>query len=195
MFLELGATILGLIQGVLVMLNKRSNWIFYILQMIFLLVFSSVNHLYGDVANNCVYLIMGIAGFILWNKNSKSNKITSCNFKERLFYVIIISAGAILISLIFKNTDDPLPVLDSFTTVSSFVATYYMLKKKIDTWIIWLVNDIFYAIEYFVLPNQALYLFALNIVWIILAVASYINWKTITKGEEWHEKNILCGKI
>jgi nicotinamide mononucleotide transporter len=184
MFLELGATVLGLIQGVLVMLNKRSNWIFYILQMIFLIVFSSINHLYGDVTNNSIYLVMGIVGFILWNKNSKSSKITFCKLKERIIYIAIISLGTIVVSLILKNTDDPLPILDSFTTVSSFVATYYMMKKKIDTWVIWFINDIFYAIEYFILPNQALYLFALNIIWTGMAVASYINWKKIMNGEK-----------
>lgn len=184
MFLELGATILGLIQGVLVMLNKRSNWIFYILEMIFLIIFSSINHLYGDVTNNSIYLIMGIIGFILWNKNNKSSKITSCKVKERIIYVVLISLGTIIVSLILKNTDDPLPILDAFTTVSSLVATYYMMKKKIDTWIIWFVNDIFYAIEYFILPDQALYLFALNIIWTGMAVASYINWKNIMNGEK-----------
>ena len=31
------------------------------------------------------------------------------------------------------------------------------------------------------LPNQALYLFALNIIWSFLAVGSYINWKKLMK--------------
>lgn len=81
MFLEIGATILGLIQGVLVMLNKRSNWIFYILQMAFLVLFSIINHLYGDVVNNSIYLVIGVVGFILWNSNKKTNKITTTSKK------------------------------------------------------------------------------------------------------------------
>lgn len=181
MFLELGATILGLIQGVLVMLDKRSNWIFYILQMIFLIIFSTINHLYGDVVNNSIFLVMGIIGFILWNKNSKSNKITSASIKEKTIYTIVILLGTIIVGIILKNTDDPLPMLDAFTTISSLVATYYMMKKKIDTWVIWFINDIFYAIEYFILPDQALYLFALNVIWTLMAVASYVNWKKIMK--------------
>ena len=44
--IEIGATILGLIQGILVMLNKRSNWIFYVLQMLLLIIFSIYNKLY-----------------------------------------------------------------------------------------------------------------------------------------------------
>ena len=51
---EVCATIFGLIQGVLVMYNKRSNWIAYVIQMAFLIVFSAFNHLYGDVVNNSI---------------------------------------------------------------------------------------------------------------------------------------------
>ena len=150
MFLEIGATILGLIQGVLVMFNKRSNWIFYILQMAFLILFSSMNHLYGDVVNNSIYLVMGFVGFILWNRNSDTNKITATSKKEKLIYILLIIVGTLGVSTILKNTNDPLPMLDAFTTITSLIATYYMVKKKIDTWVIWFINDIFYAIEYFI---------------------------------------------
>lgn len=181
MFLEIGATILGLIQGVLVMFNKRSNWIFYILQMAFLILFSSMNHLYGDVVNNSIYLVMGVVGFILWNRNSDTNKITATSKKEKLVYILLIIVGTLGVSAILKNTNDPLPMLDAFTTITSLIATYYMVKKKIDTWVIWFINDIFYAIEYFILPNQAFYLFLLNVVWTLMAVGSYSNWKKLMK--------------
>lgn len=183
MIFEIGATIFGLIQGVLVMLNKRSNWIFYILQMIFLIIFSTLNHLYGDIVNNSIYLVMGVVGFILWNNNKESNKITKANVKKRITYILLIALGTIILSIVLKNTDDPLPLLDSFTTISSLIATYYMMKKKIDTWLIWFINDIFYAVEYFILPDQALYLFALNIIWAFMAVGSYINWNKIMKEQ------------
>ena len=181
MFLEIGATILGLIQGVLVMFNKRSNWIFYILQMAFLILFSSMNHLYGDVVNNSIYLLMGVVGFILWNRNSDTNKITATSKKEKLIYILLIIVGTLGVSAILKNTNDPLPMLDAFTTITSLIATYYMVKKKIDTWVIWFINDIFYAIEYFILPNQAFYLFLLTVVWTLMAVGSYSNWKKLMK--------------
>ena len=180
-YLEIGGAIFGLIQGVLVMLNKRSNWIFYIIQMLLLICFSLVNHLYGDVSNNIIYLVLGVIGFITWNKK-KENDITSCSVKEKILYVLVIGITTFIIYLILSKTDDPLPLLDAFTTTSSFVATYYMMIKKIDTWIIWFINDIFYSIEYFILPDQALYLFALNVIWTFMALASYINWKKIMKG-------------
>lgn len=183
MFLEIGATILGLIQGALVMFNKRSNWIFYSMQMLFLILFSLSMNLYGDVINSSIYLILGVIGFILWNRED-NKKIRKCSIKERIIYISLISVFTTIGFFVLKNTDDPLPLLDSFTTVSSLVATYYMMTKKIDTWIIWFINDIFYAIEYYILPDQALYLFLLNIIWTFMAVGSYISWFRIMKKEE-----------
>ncbi len=183
-FLEIGATVFGLLQGFLAMLNKRSNWIAYGMQMLFMIIFSFMMNLYGDVANNAFYLVIAIVGFIIWNRKD-DNDIKKCSFKERIIYLVIIALGTIALSNVLSRTDDPLPLLDAFTTVSSFVATYYMMVKKIDTWIIWFVNDIFYAIEYFILPNQALYLFCLNVVWTFMAVCSYINWKKVMKGKEY----------
>lgn len=179
--LEIVATVLGLIQSILVMLNKRSNWVVYVLQMIVMVIFSLINHLYGDVVNNSIYIIMGVAGFIMWNRNG-NDKITEASKKERIAYTALIIVLTVIVSSILKNTNDPLPLLDAFTTTSSFIATYYMVRKKIDTWIIWFINDVFYAIEYFILPDQALYLFALNVIWTGMAVASYLNWKKLMKG-------------
>ena len=176
-------TVLGLIQGVLVAINRRSNWIFYILQMLGLFIFSSLNHLYGDSINSLVYLIIGIIGFIRWGKEDK-DKITFCGGKERLAYISILVIATIITFFLFKNTNDPLPLLDALTTVSSLIATYYMVAKKIDTWAIWFINDILYIVEYFMLPNQAVMLGVLNIIWTGLAVYSFINWKKLAKEGE-----------
>ena len=179
---EIGATIFGLLQGYLVMLNKRSNWIAYSIQMVFMILFSLAMHLYGDVTNSSIYLILGIIGFIIWNKKDDKD-IKKCTIKERISYWFVIAILTGILFLILSKTNDPLPLLDAFTTVSSFVATYYMMVKKLDTWILWFINDIFYAIEYFILPDQALYLFFLNLIWTVMAVMSYINWSKIMKGE------------
>ena len=176
--LEIGATIFGLLQGLLVMLNKRSNWIAYIIQMILMLLFSLSVNLYGDATNSLCYILVGIVGFIIWNKKEKEY-IGVCSMKERIVYITIMFIGTYFVFLGLKQTDDPLPLIDSFTTVSSFIATYYMIMKKIDTWVIWFFNDIFYCITYWLLPNQALYLFTLNIIWTFMAIGSFINWYKI----------------
>ena len=66
------------------------------------------------------------------------------------------------------------------------VATYYMIMKKVDTWIIWFVVDILYVAEYFLLPDRAWYLIGLNLIWTVMAVGSYISWSQKAKETE-HE--------
>lgn len=193
-YLEIGATIFGLIQGVLVMLNKRSNWIAYSIQMILMVLFSLSMHLYGDVANSLIYFVLGIIGFIIWNKKNEKD-IKKCSTKERIIYSLIITISTCVVFFVLKKTDDPLPLLDAFTTVSSLVATYYMMTKKIDTWIIWFINDVFYSIEYFILPKQALSLFFLNVVWTVMAVISYVNWNKIMKGDQNMKRIYFAGKF
>ena len=178
---EIGATVCGLLQGTLVLFNKRSNWIFYIAQIIFLLMFSLTNKLYGDVLGNSIYLLLGISGWIFWKDENKF-RISICSSKERLVYISVIVAGSVILFLLLNRTQDPLPFIDSVTTASSFVATYYMVKKKLDTWIIWFVNDICYIAQYSLLENQAYYLISLNFIWTFMAIASFFNWLKIMKG-------------
>lgn len=180
--LEIGATMFGLLQGWLVLKNKRSNWIAYMIQMLFMVFFSLNAKLYGDMVNSFVYFFIGLIGYILWKKENH-RKIKECTWKERGLYILITVIATFFVYYSLKSTSDPLPLIDAFTTVSSFVATYYMVTKKIDTWIIWFVNDISYVITYWLLPNQAFYLLGLNLIWTGMAVGSYINWKKIMKGE------------
>ena len=58
-----------------------------------------------------------------------------------------------------------------------------MVKRKLDTWLIWFVNDIAYSTQYFLLDNPAYYLMALNVIWTFMALASYQNWSKIMREE------------
>ena len=102
---------------------------------------------------------------------------------ERVFYFIIIVISTAILYLILKNTNDPLPFLDALTTTTSYVATFYMVTKKTDTWILWFINDILYVIEYWLLPNQAIYLMLLNIIWTGMAIGSFITWNKIYENQ------------
>ena len=181
--LEIFATIFGLFQGVLVMLNKRSNWLFYILQIITLFIFATINHLYGDMVNNVIYLIMGIFGAVLWSCTKSEQRVTKCDIWERILYITVIFVGTCGVANLLKGTNDPLPWLDAFSTTTGFVATYYMVKRKLDSWIIWTINDISYVVEYFMLPDRAWWLLGLNAVWTIMAILSYLNWNRLMKKD------------
>ena len=188
--LEVITSIFGLIQSILIMFNKKENWIFYILNIATLTIFSFTAKLYGDVLENIIYLIIGFFGLFTWysknisNKIFKSNKIQWMNNKERIIFFIIFILITGIIYLWLIHTDDPLTLLDAATTGLSFVATLTMAMKKVDSWIYWLIDDILMAITYFSLPDKALYLMSLNIIWIFLAIGTIYTWNKQAKKEE-----------
>lgn len=188
--LEIITSIFGLIQSILIMLNKKENWIFYILNILTLTIFSLTAKLYGDVLENIIYLIIGFFGLFTWysknisSKFTKHNKIQWMNNKERIIFFIIFVLITGIIYLWLTHTDDPLALLDAVTTGLSFVATLTMAMKKVDSWIYWLIDDILMAITYFSLPNKAIYLMSLNIIWIFLAIGTIYTWNKQAKKEE-----------
>ncbi len=189
--LEIFSALMGLIQGVLIMLNKKENWIFYMLNIITLMVFSYISKLYGDVLENAVYMLLGLLGTLTWYSSNisekflgKNSRIQYCSNKERLYYILGFIGVTILSYLWLLSTDDPQPLLDAVTTGLGLTATVLMALKKVDAWALWFIDDILMAIVYFRLEDRALYLMTLNIVWVFLAIASYYTWDKITKLEK-----------
>ena len=178
-FIEILAVLAGLIQGVLIMLNKKSNWYFYLAQMMLLVVFSTINNLWGDVAMNTLFVAYGIYGLVSWNKEGDENGVEVLTHTQKL-RTIAATLFLWTISYVFLiHTNDPLPLLDSITTAGGLVATYLMVKHKLEAWITWFIVDVLYVAQYWLLPDQALYLMGLNVVWTVMAVISYINWKKL----------------
>ena len=77
------------------------------------------------------------------------------------------------------KTNDPLPYVDAFTTVTTIVALVLMALHKLETWVVWFINDLAYMYQYFNLQEQAIYLFFLYVIWTIMAVISLVKWKRI----------------
>ena len=177
--LEVLSTILGLIQGVLVMLNKRSNWIFYSLQMFFLVLFSVGAHLWGDVVVDSIYFFVGIGGYSLWRRDGIAGEISVYSPRTRIAWIVVSMIAITVIWFVLSKTNNPLPLLDSITSVTSVVATWFMFCHKLEAWLVWFVNDLFYNAEYFLLPDKAIYLISLYIIWTLFAAVSFLNWRRL----------------
>lgn len=182
-WLEIYGTAFGLIQALLIMLGKKENWIFYNSYVIAFLILSVMFKLYGDVFENSIYIILGVIGTLSWYKVKQSKndslEIKYMNNKGRISSLLVMTLITGLSYLYLKSTDDPLPLLDSLTTAMGLVATYLMAKKKVESWIIWFVDDILMAIIYFLIPEQPMYLLFLNLIWTLFAIGSLVTWHKI----------------
>ena len=72
-----------------------------------------------------------------------------------------------------------MPLLDSFTTVFSIIATIMVIKKILENWLYFIVIDIASIYLYFTRDlNQTAILFA---VYTLIAIYGYFNWIRVIK--------------
>ena len=188
--LEIFSACCGLIQSILILLNRKENWIFYLLNIVTLTIFSLISKLYGDVVENTVYIIFGLLGLFTWYSANiskkifgKENKIRYTNIKEKIFYGLMLIVISVGMYFWLQMTDDPSPLLDALTTGMGFTATLMMAFKRVDAWFIWLIDDILMAYIYFSLPDKAVWLMTLNILWVFLAIGTWYTWHKESKKQ------------
>ena len=130
--------------------------------------------LYPETGLQVFYFIMAIIGYYMWNKENKEE------IKEwsEIKHLLIILSGAILtffMGFYFSTyTNSKMPIIDSFTTVFSIIATYMVIKKVLGNWLYWIVID---AVSVYLYFNRDLHLTSLLFIcYTIIAIFGYFSW-------------------
>lgn len=135
---------------------------------------------YADMSINIYYSIMSVYGWFQWKKitNGEVLSISRTNMKEKIIGIVLFLITAIICIYIYKFFNYKLQInnyLDIFTTSLFFTAMWYMAKKKIENWILWIVGNTFAVYIFF---DRQLYIIAIQyIIFTILAITAYIEWK------------------
>jgi nicotinamide mononucleotide transporter len=135
---------------------------------------------YADMSINIYYSIMSIYGWFQWKEttNGEVLSISRTNMKEKIIGVILFVITGIICVFIYTFFDYKLQLnnyLDIFTTSLFFTAMWYMAKKKIENWILWIVGNTFAVYIFF---DRQLYIIAIQyIIFTILAISAYLAWK------------------
>ncbi len=178
--LELAALVSGLLCVLFLIKQNILTWpagIIYVL--ISLVVFVKVK-LYADFILHVFYLILNIYGWYYWlsPQNDSDRKLLVTHTKPKtMLALLLFSAAAIFVSgkLLMEYTDASLPYWDSTTSILSISAMWLTAKKKLESWLIWLVVDILATGIYF---YKGLHFYCiLYLVYIGMAVAGFISWR------------------
>jgi nicotinamide mononucleotide transporter len=181
---QIGIEIIIFIFGVLsVYFAKKENVLVYPTGIIctILSVYIMFNaKYYADMSINIYYSIMSVYGWFQWKKitNGEVLSISRTNLKEKIIGLVLFLITAIICIYIYKFFDYKLQLnnyLDIFTTSLFFTAMWYMAKKKIENWILWIVGN---TIAVYIFFDRQLYIIAIQyIIFTILAISAYIQWK------------------
>lgn len=181
---QIGIEIIIFIFGVLsVYFAKKENVLVYPTGIIctILSVYIMFNaKYYADMSINIYYSIMSVYGWFQWKKitNGEVLTISRTNLKEKIIGIILFLITGIICIYIYKFFNYKLQInnyLDIFTTSLFFTAMWYMAKKKIENWTLWIVGNTFAVYIFF---DRQLYIIAMQyIIFTILAISAYIEWK------------------
>lgn len=180
--------IIGFASGILgVWLTmKKNKWCFPIglINVSVSLYLFFMQGLYADSLQQIVYIILLLYGWYTWNTPVSETQrllvIGRLNSKEIFFTILFIAIITRLLgTTLAEFTDAKLPFLDSFATSCAFLAQYFIARKKIETWILWMFVNVIYVGIYF---NNEMYLYVvLFSIYGILAVMGWNSWKTELK--------------
>ncbi|MBW6482592.1 MAG: nicotinamide riboside transporter PnuC [Vicingaceae bacterium] len=181
LLLEIIAVIFGVFYVFLAAKNNNWCWIFGILgSALSIVLFLFYAKLYAEVVLYFFYVMAGFYGWMNWKNQKKHNQVYQHTFQKHIFILAIGSLLSIslyfIISYFFDAAQKPL--IDSFTTIFSFIATYLTAKKWIENWLYWIIIDLVSTYLYFSrgLEIYALLMFSYS----FIAIYGYVQWKKLS---------------
>jgi nicotinamide mononucleotide transporter len=146
--MEFLAVLLTLISVVLTIKSKILCWPIGILGIILYGVIFLNQHLYWQAALQVVFVFQSIHGWYFWNKN-RDIRLLPMEIKKMLLHLMIVWFLTVSLLFIFTDkTDNPQLLLDILTTLLSLLATWYLAKRNIYNWIVWIIADVFMVVMF-----------------------------------------------
>jgi len=117
-------------------------------------------HLLGEASVNLYYTIMSVYGWYWWSRKKEDQvtnalQITNSN-KNQIIQQVLVFIGfyAVLFFVLqyLKNNfaPDAIPWADALASASAYTAMWLMAKKKVESWIWWIITNITSIPLYFI---------------------------------------------
>ena len=187
--IEAIAVIMGIVS---VWYSRKENILVYptgLINTTLYIYLSFKGHLLGEASVNLYYTIMSLYGWYLWTRKTedKTNfvlQITRSNKKEwlqQLLFFGVIYAIIYLLLTYAKTAFAPeaIPWADAFASATAYTGMWLMAKKKVESWIWWILTNIASIPLYFI--KGYAFTSVQFIVLLILAIAGWISWNQKSK--------------
>ena len=190
-YIELAASLFGLVYVVFEVLQKNFMWYLWVLTSITFGIVYYYSHIYAYMGLQIYYVAMGIYGIYSWRRAKALAKRVAAQpatqpgelgsedadilvvrkmsrevaILSTLFSIIVF----FILTYILKCTEDPNPWLDSFCSVISMLATFWLSRQYLQNWYLWIVCNVastilslsveqyYAALLYFVMIGMAIW--------------------------------------
>ena len=143
--------------------------------------------LYADMGVNAYYFVMSVYGWYYWihpkDESREQVRVTTNSVPEHLITLaILLSSFGILYFVLAGYTDSDVPLWDATTTCFAIAGMWLMARKKLESWIAWIITDLISIPLYF---YKGLVLTSVQfLVFTVIAFAGYLAWKRSMEESE-----------
>lgn len=190
-YLEFYATLTGLVAVILSAKENVWSWVVGLSNVVLAFIMFYQIQLYPDMFLQVFFFITNLIGFWQWKypKQEEANqknelKISQLSFQQFGLLTLIGLAGTFILGTFASNLHEWVPMvfsvpsafpyMDSFTTVMSIFATFLLIRKKVESWWVWLGVDIISTYMYYVKEVKLYSL--LYAVFCVIALFGAISW-------------------
>jgi len=161
-----------------VVLAAKQNiwcWFFAAISVSLYIYICFSSQLFAETGLQAFYLYMAAYGYNNWNKSNKRLKVSQWNTGKHLILILLATIFTFIMGFYFTTyTSAKMPIVDSFTTVFSIIATYMVTKKVLESWLYWIVIDAMSIYLYF---SRDLHLTSLLfLIYTVIAIFGYFSW-------------------
>lgn len=192
-FTELIGVFLNL--AYLVLLIKRSIfcWPMGILGSALSIYIFLDTQLYSEAILYSFYVLIGIYGWVKWEKNSDKNHQVLPKKWRLKHHVISFAIGIVLmlgLGYFFNTfTDAKRPYEDAFSTGFSFVASYLEAQRILSGWLYWIVLN---AFSIWLYTDRGLSLYSgLALIYTFMSIYGYYSWKKASLNKSLSDSQIF----
>ena len=182
--IDLGLEVFAAFLGVLsVWFAKKNKILVYPTGIISTLIYVWIlfkNQLLGDLIVNAYFFLMSIYGWFFWSRKNEGNfqnNISRLNLNESIFGLIIFTFGFITINHLYNLSnweENYVSSIDTLTTAIFCSAMWFMARRKIEHWILWIIGDIISVPLYI---YKGLYFTSIQyLIFTIIALLGFFTW-------------------
>jgi nicotinamide mononucleotide transporter len=155
-YVEFFGTVLYLCSVWLISRRKVLTWPIGIVSVLLYMALFYQVRLYSDTLEQLYYLAASLYGWIVWNRspteNGRISDVIYSDKKSLVLWIALTALVSITVGYLMSRAHlwqpnlvpeaAAFPYLDAVTTIMSFSAMWLMARKRIESWLYWIIVDI-----------------------------------------------------
>ena len=175
--LEAISVILGIAYSVLAVRRSRWCWVCGGLSSAILVYLAARARLPMQSALQLFYVVMSVYGFRSWVRHAKDTDslVTTWPVRAHLgAWLLILALSAASSRWLAAETGAAWPFLDSVTTWASLVATWLVVRMKLENWVYWIAIDV--VLTYLFIAQKLPFIGLLYATYLGISAVGFATW-------------------